>query len=340
MRVTVNRLPAEVKDFVRSGLGAPRGVACPAMKRNLVVVVSLLALVAAGCSSGDSGGGSDGGAKATTTAAKATTSTTAAAPEPLDDQTPPTSINGIAVQGDTIWVASIKDDAILQVDRESGAILRRIDAMGAGPDDVAVAPDGTVWSTGFVNGDVGHIVDGSYEVVLKMKPGINPIAFAPDGTLYIGTYGPKGLLFALDTTQDPVEAVEIAGDMPDINAFGVIADGTIVSPAGGLTGPSAAVAIDPKTGDVTTIVDGLPAVAAGTTDAEGNAYVLANISGEVIQVDADAKTSEVVQTVEQGAPFDNLSFADDGTIYLSSFTAPTITEVQPDGTERLITIGS
>lgn len=313
------------------------------MKRPMVGLLVLASLtLVVGCSSGDSDGGSEGTAEATT-APKATTSTTRPAPEPASDQTPPTSINGIAVAGDAIWVASIKDDEILQVDAD-GTILQRFDTNGAGPDDVAVAPDGSVWSTGFANGDVGHIVDGSYEVATRIRSGINPIAVDGEGVVWIGTYGPAGDLYRLDPKALPAdgEALEpvAAGTMPDINAFGILDDGTIVAPAGGIAGPGSAIAIDPATGEFTTIVDGLPGVAAGTVDEDGDAYVLANATGEVIAVDVDGGSSKVVRTVEEGVPFDNLSFADDGTLYLSSFTAPTITEVQPDGTERLIAIGS
>ncbi len=316
------------------------------MKRTLVVMVAVLALAGAGCSSDGSDPSSGGGTDRTTTSAEppAASTTTTAAAEPLEDQTPPTSINGITVQGDTIWVASIEDDIVLQVDAESGAILQRIDAEGAGPDDVALAPDGSVWTTGFGNGDLGRIADGTYEVVATIEVGINPLEFGSDGTLFVGTYGPGGNLYALETDGGaPVAdatAQVVAEDLPDVNAFGVLDDGTLVAPAGGLTGPSSAVLIDPATGTVTTLVEGLPAVAAGATDADGRPYVLANISGEVIAIDVEAKTSEVVHTVEQGAPFDNLAFAADGTLYVSSFVAPTITAVAPDGTERLITIGS
>ena len=301
-----------------------------------------MVLAVAGCSSGgSSGSGADPGAKASTTAASSTT-TTSAVPKPLADQAAPTSINGIAVQGDTIWVASIKDDLILQVDRESGAILRRIDTKGAGPDDVAVAPDGSIWSTGFGNGDVGHITGGKYSVVTNLGAGINPIAVDAEGVVWIGSYGPNGSLYEVDPKALPASgapAPVAKGTMPDINAFGILDDGTIVSPAGGIAGPGSAIAIDPDTGTFTTIVGDLPGVAAGTTDSQGRPYVLANAVGQVIAVNLDDKTSQVTQTVKKGAPFDNLSFADDGTLYLSSFIAPTITEVQPDGTERLITIG-
>jgi streptogramin lyase len=318
------------------------------MKRALIGLVVVAALVGSGCTSSDDAateGGNDGAA--TSPEPIATTTTEAPAPEPLDDQTPPGSINGLTVDGDAIWVASIDDDEVLQVDRETGAILRRIDTQGAGPDDVAVAPDGSVWTTGFANGDVGRIADGRYTVATTLKAGINPLEFGPDGMLYLGTVGDDGQLFRIDPDH-PEQVVSLGAGMPGINAFGILDDGTIVAPAGNLAAPGSAVAIEvhePCTDQqgcttVTTVASDLPGVAAGATDADGAPYVLANVSGEIIAVDVGARTSKVVRTVEQGAPFDNLSFADDGTAYLSSFTAPAITEVAPDGTERIIRIGS
>jgi outer membrane protein assembly factor BamB len=319
------------------------------MKRTWVGLVwgAAAVLVAGGCSSGASdSSGTEGGRNGAATSPEpiATTTTAAPAPEPLEDQTPPTSINGITVDGTTLWVASIEDDQVLQVDQETGAILQRIDTEGAGPDDVALAPDGSVWTTGFTNGDLGRIADGAYEVVMNIEVGINPLEFGSDGTLYVGTYGKDGNLYALETDggapAEDAPAEVVAEGLPDINAFGVLADDTLVAPAGGLTGPSEAVLIDPATGKITTIVSDLPAVAAGATDADGVPYVLANITGEVIAVDVEAGTSEVAQTVEQGSPFDNLAFAADGTLYVSSFTAPAITVVSSDGTERVLAIGA
>ena len=306
-----------------------------------------MVVLVAGCSSSGSDTTAGSSAKATTTRV-ATTTTSAPKAAPLKDQTPPSSINGIAVQGDTIWVASIKGDEILQVDRQTGAILQRFDTKGAGPDDIAIAPDGSIYSAGFGNGDVGHIANGKYSVFTTIKPGINPIEFSPDGLLYIGTYGPDGELFQLDPSDPKSFTKSLGGGLPDINAFGIIADGTIVAPAGGVAGPGSAIAIEivpvkqDKIGGkgISTIVKGLPGVAAGTTDSQGRPYVLANATGQVFAINLDDKTSQVVQTVKKGGPFDNLSFAHDGTLYLSSFIAPTITEVAPDGTERVIPIGS
>ena len=303
------------------------------MRRLLALVVAAgLALGASGCAGSDA----DGTTRSTTTKAPATT-TTSAVPEPLDDQTAPPSINGLTVQGPTLWIASIKGDQLLQVDRRTGAILARIPTNGDGPDDVAIGPDGDVWSTGFVSGNLGRVHDGRYEVVTQVAPSINPLEFDADGTLYVGTYGPKGVLYRVPTEGDHTPVV-VARDLPDINAFSVV-DGAVIAPVGGVAGPGGAVRIDPRTGTIDELAGDLPATAAGAADAKGRPYVLANITGDVFRIDPKARTATKVRTVPKGAPFDNLAFAPDGTLYLSSFTAPSVTVVTPDGTVSQLRIG-
>lgn len=311
------------------------------MNRSTALFVSAVLLVSGlGACSSDSGGDaapSTTAASSTTAAPSTTEASSTTVPAPLEDQTPPVNVNGLTVQGDTIWVASIEADEVLQLDRETGAILARFDTDGAGPDDVAVAPDGSVWVTGFGNGDLGRISDGRYEVVTTMTAGINPLEFTADGTLLVGTYGPGGTLYEVPT--DGGEPVVLAEDLPDINAFGIAEDGTVLAPAGGIGGPGSVVRIDPATGDVTTVVGDLDPVAAGTTDAAGTFFVLSNITGDVLEVDVEAGTATRFALVPTGAPFDNLAFAEDGTLYLSSFGAASITEVTAEGEVRQIAIG-
>lgn len=306
----------------------------------ILAMATTMALAASGCSS-DGGGGSEGVGPTTTTTAAQTTTTAAA--EPIDDQAPPASINGITIDGDTIWIASIGADEVLQIRREDGAILQRFATGGAAPDDVAVAPDGSVWTTGMGNGDVGRIAEGTYEVVTTIGAGINPIDIADDGTVFIGTYGPDGTLYTLETDggapSEGVEARLVAESLPSINGFELGDDaGTVIAPAGGIAGPGSVVSIAAD-GEVATIADGLPGVAALAADPDGQLFVLANATGELFLVDREAGTAEPAQKVTEGAPFDNLAFAEDGTLYLSSFTSPSITEVAPDGTTRVIEIG-
>lgn len=301
------------------------------------VLAATVAMVPVACSSGDDEPPETTAPASTTSTSEAPAATTL--PAPLADQTAPTSINGLVVDGDSLWVASIDGDVVLRVDRTSGAILERHDAGGAGPDDVAVGPDGTVYSTGFVNGDVGRIVNGKYSVLVTLREGINPITVGADGTIWVGELTDGGVLTRI-TPDGKTETV--ATDVPIINGFAVDSDGRILAPAGGPTvgeTGGSIVRIDPGDGSVTTVAEGLPAVMASTITADGRYLALANISGQVIEVDPENGSFEVIHTVTQGAPFDNIDAAPDGTLYLSSFTAPTITVVAPDGTISTIQIG-
>lgn len=299
------------------------------------VAAALVAAAATGCSSGDD----DEGAAGTTEAAAASTTTTSApdeAPEPLADQTPPPSINGLAVDGDTLWIASIAGDEVVQVDRATGALLARFPADGATPDDVAVDDDGTVWVTGFGDGSVARIAEGTYEVVATTGVGVNPVDVGPDGTVYVATWGEGGTLWTIDPASG--EATVAAEDLPDVNGFSVQPDGTVLAPSGGLRGPGAVVRIDPADGSVTTVVDGLPAVLASAAAPDGTYVVLANATGERFEVDAEAGTATSLGTVD-GGPFDNLAFAADGTLYLSSFVEPLLVVVAPDGSVSTLPVG-
>lgn len=272
----------------------------------------------------------------------ATISLSAGSTEPgatTADQTSPPSINGITVDGDTLWVASIAGDEVLRIDG-AGTILERYDTAGATPDDVAIGPDGAVYTSGMGNGDVGRIADGAYEVIATLEVGINPLEFSPDGELYVGTINPEGNLWHVPL--DGAEPEIVATDLPIINAFAVT-DDAVIAPAGGFD-PGSVIAIDTATGEVTTLADEFPAAGAGATlllasaaDTDGDYFALDNITGEIFHVDLDTGEAELAWTVA-GGPWDNLAFGDD-TVYLSNFTTPTITAVGPDGVETVITVG-
>jgi len=323
-------------------------------RRVVAALIVLLASASTGCGSDD-----DSSSTSTTTAPASSSSvdvtssaggdttgddptdgdpvdTSSPPPEPLDDQTPPGSINGITVQGDSLWIASIGDDQLLQVDRATGAILARHDTGGAGPDDVAVAPDGSIYSTGYESGVLGRVVDGAYEEVVDVAPLINPIDVADDGTVWVASMSDSGELFRIVPGSEPES---VASGLVMVNGFEFDEEtGTILGPSDPMGSP-AIVRIDPADGSVEKVVEGLPAVLASTWHPDGRFIALGNIDGQVLAVDVEAGTFEVLVTVPDGAPFDNLAYADDGTLYLSSFVAPTVTEVKPDGTARVITIG-
>ncbi len=290
-----------------------------------VPVVAALALV--GCSSGDDASSTT--APSDTSASTASTSTTVAV-----DQAAPAGQNGITVDGDTLWVASIVEDSVLGVDRATGRITDRIPTEGAGPDDVAMGADGEIWVTGFVSGDLGVIRDGRYSVVTPVGPALNPVDVAEDGTVYVGRMVTGSDLYRLAPGEGSV--VPVASGLDLVNAFAVDSDGTLLAPLAG----SRIVRVDPADGSTTEVVGGLEGVLATTRSDAGRYVALGNLSGTVFDVDPVAGTATPAIQLTHPGPFDNLAFADDGTLYVTVLGEPTIIEVSPDGTQRQIRVGA
>ena len=260
-------------------------------------------------------------------------STTTAAPTTTVDQTAPRGLNGIVVDGDTLWVASIVEDAVLGVDRSSGRIVARVPTAGAGPDDVAVGADGEIWVTGYKSGDLGVIRDGAYSVVARVGPVLNPVAVADDGTVFVGRFVPDSDLYQLDvgsTTPRPV-----ASGLDRVNAFAVDGEGHVLAPVGG----DRIVRIDPATGRVDVVVQGLFGVLATDRHPGGRYVALGNLDGKVFDVDVEAGTATEAVQIRHPGPFDNLAFAEDGTLYVTVLGEPVVVEISPDGAQRDLRVG-
>jgi hypothetical protein len=101
----------------------------------------------------------------------------------------------------------------------------------APPPTTSRSPDGTVWVTGFGNGDVGasrrHLRGGGHHRTRASTPSTS----APTAPSTSATWGQGGTLWTIDPTTG--EATVAAEDLPDVNAFAVQPDGTVLPrPAG------------------------------------------------------------------------------------------------------------
>ena len=308
---------------------APRIVSAVGGRRprtRLAIALVVVGLVAGACSSDD---GDAVAADSTTT-----TSSTSTTPTTTVDQRAPRGLNGVVVDGDRLWVASIVEDAVLGVDRESGEIVARVPTAGAGPDDVAVGPGGEIWVTGYVSGNLGVIRDGAYSVVASVGPVLNPVAVAQDGTVFVGLFVPDSDLYQLDVGSTTPRSV--ARGLDRVNAFAVDADGNVLAPVGG----DRIVRIDPSSGQVDVVVEGLFGVLATDRSDDGRYVALGNLDGKVFDVDVAAGTATEAVQIERPGPFDNLAFAEDGTMYVTVLGEPAIVEITPDGTQRELRVGT
>jgi hypothetical protein len=83
-------------------------------------------------------------------------------------------------------------NAVLELEADSGALLRRLDAAGAGQlNDVTVAADGTVFATDSAQGGIWRAAPGDAALTRWLPdvalPGANGLALAGDGAaLYVG----------------------------------------------------------------------------------------------------------------------------------------------------------
>jgi hypothetical protein len=308
-----------------------------------MLAMGVLAGATAACGGTDAptGSGSVGSGAPTTT----TTSAPTNAPKPPADQTAPKSTFGLTYHEGKLWVADFYGSQVLGVDPTTGTILKRYkgeDGVPEGIDDITVGPDGSLYWTGFNDGQVGRLTPANVNtVVYGLQPGAGPIAFSRDGKLYVGRAIIGDGVWELDPSAEK-EKREITASAGNVNAFAVGPDGNIYGPRFGLGTKGSLVKIDTRSGKVTEIVSGFDApIAVKLTPNGEKAYVLSQVPGGIPKVStvdlpagtvkdlADAKTTLV----------DNLALAPDGRVFVSSFNEPVITVINPDATTSTFTIG-
>ena len=304
-----------------------------------VVTVSLVALGSA-CTS-------DSGEAGSSTTTESTTTTSTTTPGPLSDQTRPQSAFGMVHDGAKLWIADFYGGQVLAVDPDSGAILVRYkgdDGVSDEIDDIAIGPDGSVYWTGFNDGAVGRMTPSNVvSIVAGLAPGINGIAFSPDGRLFVGRAIIGEGLWEIDPMQPEKPPRLISDSLGNINSFAVGPDGLIYGPRWGTEGEGELVRIDPDTAELEVLTDGFDGPIAVKLDATGTtAYVLSLPPGGapiVSLVDLATGTTELLSTVPLPLA-DNLAVAPDGRVFVTAFNEPEIAVIAPDGTTSNIGIGT
>jgi sugar lactone lactonase YvrE len=262
-------------------------------------------------------------------------------------QKPPTSLNGVVYRDGLLWMASLLGGELVVADPATGGIVGRFgpdQGVTGSPDDLAMAPDGTVYWGGYVSGDVGALTtDGRSRRLAAIGPGVNPLVLGPDGALYVSRLFIGKGLYRIDPATAAVTVLN-----PDVgtNAFGFGPDGAIFGPTG-LTLPSHLQRIDPAGWRATTVNRDVGLLAssvrfppAARGEAPTTAYVLTATPPVVVQrID--------VTTGRRAAPdirlpltlADNIAFAPDGRMFVTGFTQPAVAVVEVDGRARTVAIG-
>ncbi len=275
-------------------------------------------------------------------------------------QAPPLFANGLGVSADgSVWVADLLGGQLVAADPDTGTITRRNGPWEGqdAPDDVAFLDDGSVLSTGYLDGTLDQLrPDGTATVVEQVPGDANPVTVADDGTVYVGTEN-GGALYEADL--DPTTPLEVlATGQPELNGFDVGPDGDVYFPirsvsstlpgrfcaALGIPCPSELLGkirrYDPDTGTVTTVADGLSGPAALKFDGNGVLHVVEATDPPRVAT-VDVGTGDVTTLAELPPGFvDNLAFAADGRIFVSRFFGPELAVVHPEGTVDTLHVGS
>ncbi len=219
------------------------------------------------------------------------------------------------------YVTNNGDDTISVIDTSSNTVVATV-RVGAGPEGVAVTPDGMRLYVANDGGAVWVLDTSNNSVVAKVTVGGDPygVAITPDGTRVYVTQDNGAAVSAIDTSSNTVIAKIIMPAVP--SGVAITPDGRHAYVASGATGTSGAGSvsvIDTSSNTVVATVGlaGLPWGIAITPDGR-RAYVansIPTISGGTATVSViDTSSNSVVASVRVGAGISwGLAITPDGT---------------------------
>ena len=252
--------------------------------------------------------------------------------------------NGIMFDNnDMLYIASVMGREIVVMDPKSGRILDKLgtDLGVEGPDDLTFGPDGSLYWTSIMTGEVGRLAPGGVLSKQFVAPGVNPITFSDDGRLFVALDFLGDGLYELDPnlTAGPWPIIEATPSDPYplgfLNGMDWGPDGLLYGP---LWIPNLVVRIDVDLKMIVGVVaGGLSNPAAVKFDSQGNLHVAEQMSGEVSRLDLITGDKMLIATGLQG--LDNLAFDSRDRLFVSHAGDGSIHHVLPSGRVRTVSKG-
>lgn len=244
--------------------------------------------------------------------------------------------NGVLFDAsDRLHIASSVGREIIVMDPETGEILDRLgpDRGIESPDDLAFGPDGSLYWTAILAGEVGRLSPDGVMISQPVALGVNPITFSDDGRLFVALDFLGDALYELDPDLvDPPRL--IAENLGFLNGMDWGPDGFLYGP---IWTKGEVVRIDVDTGAVTVVADGFGVPAAVKFDSQGRLHVGDQMRGEILRVDTETGSKEVIATGLPG--LDNIAFDSHDRLFAANAQDGSILEVLPHGTTRTVSAG-
>jgi sugar lactone lactonase YvrE len=241
--------------------------------------------------------------------------------------------NGIMFDNnDQLYVASVASRKIVVVDPETGRILNELGVNEGveGPDDLVFGPDGSLYWTSILTGEVGRRTPDGVARSQLLAAGVNPITFSDDGRLFVALDFLGDALYELDPKLIEPPRL-IAEDLGWMNGMDWGPDGYLYGP---IWMKGQVVRVDVDSGIITTVADGFNTPAAVKFDTRGRLHVGDHYTGQVIRVDLENGRKEVIATGLSG--LDNLAFDSQDRLFVSHAQDAAIFEALLDGTTRTV----
>jgi sugar lactone lactonase YvrE len=241
--------------------------------------------------------------------------------------------NGIIFDNsDQFYVASVFSRMIVIVDPESGHILNTLGVNDGveGPDDLAFGPDGSLYWTSIITGEVGRRSPDGVTTTQLVAGGVNPITFSENGRLFVALDFLGDALYELDPKLIAPPRL-IAKNLGWMNGMDWGPDGYLYGP---IWTKGQVVRVDVDSGIITAVADGFKTPAAVKFDTQGRLYVGDQYTGQVVRVDLKDGRKEVIATGLSG--LDNLAFDSQDRLFVSHAQDGAIFEILPNAAIRTV----
>ena len=270
--------------------------------------------------------------------------------------------NGIDVGPDgLLYAGSVVEQRINVINKNNGKIVRQISENITGPDDLVFGPDGSLYWTDLLTGEVGRLDPDGNPTKQLFAGGVNPIAFNDEGRLFVALDFQGDGLYEFDPELQDAPRPIIECDFPNgppclgfFNSFDFGPDGRLYGP---LFAFNLVIAVDvggpndpPLTGDLfgdgfggkVEILAGLGGEfsnpAAAKFGPDGLLYIL-DQTGSLFTLDvATQQLTTITSSLEPG--LDNMVFDADGSLYMTNNDRGWVAEILlPSGQARVLSPG-